>query len=117
MSDEPQGSGHGSLLFISFTHDMWSGPENMLTIYANDAHLLEVPSSSDMRSEILDSIIRDLPRHSEWCRLRGIKMNPNKTQSMMLGRSRIFQFQHPDFFIGSIPLIICISFKNFGTVN
>ena len=84
ISGVPQGSVLGPLLFILYTHDMWFGLENMLVAYADDATLLAVVPSPDMRSVISDSLNRDLAKISEWCRLWGMKMNPNKTQSMIV---------------------------------
>ena len=83
MFDVAQGSILGPLMFILYTHDMWLGLENMLVALADDATLLAVFSSSDMRSVISDSLSRDLTRISEWHRLRGVKMNPNKALSMI----------------------------------
>ena len=100
-----------SLLFILYTHDMWFGLENMLVAYADDATLLAVVPSPDMRSVISDSLNRDLAKISEWCKLWGMKMNPNKTQSMIVRRCRTFQPQLPDLFIDNVPLTTSHSFK------
>ena len=43
-----------------------------------------------------------------------MKMNPNKTQSMIVSRSRTLQPQHPDLFIGNVALSTSDSFKNLG---
>ena len=58
---------------------MWFGLENMFVPYADDATLLAVVPSPDMRSVISDSLNRDLAKIREWCKLWGMKMNPNKT--------------------------------------
>ena len=83
---------------------MWLGLENMLVAYANNATLLEVVPSPYLKSVIWESLSRDLAKISEWCRLWGMKMNPNKTQSMIVSRSRTLQPQHPDLFIDNVPL-------------
>ena len=90
---------------------MWFGLENMLVAYADDATLLAVVPSSDKRSVISESLNRDLAKISEWCRMWGMKMNPNKTQSMIVSRSRTLQPQHPDLFIDNVPLTTSDSFK------
>ena len=41
-------------------------------------------------------------------------MNPNKTQSMIVCRSRTLQPQHPDLFIDNLHLITSDSFKILG---
>ena len=114
ISGVPQGSVLGPLLFILYTHDMWFGLENVLVTYADDATLLAVVPSSGMRSVISDSLNRDLARISEWCRLWGMKMNPNKTQSMIVSRSRILQPEHPDLLLDNVALTKSDSFKILG---
>ena len=81
MSGVPQGSELAPLLFILYTFDMWLRLENMLVAYANDATLLAVVPSSDVRAVISDSLNRDLARISEWCRLWGLKKNPKKPKA------------------------------------
>ena len=41
-------------------------------------------------------------------------MNPNKTQSMIVSKSRTLQPQHPDLFIDNVPLATSDSFKILG---
>ena len=76
----------------------------MLVAYADDATMLAVVPSSDATSVISDSLNRNLVKISEWSKLWGMKTNPNKTQSMIVSRSRMLQSQHPDLFIGNVPL-------------
>ena len=71
---------------------MWSGLQNVLVAYADEAALLTVVPSSAIRSVILDSLDRGLAMIREWCRLWGMKMNPNKTQSMTVSRSTVESF-------------------------
>ena len=51
----------------------------MLVAYADDATLLAIVPSPDMRSVISNSLNWDLAKISEWCKLWGMKMNPSKT--------------------------------------
>ena len=55
----PQGSVLGPLFSILNTHDMWFGLENMLVSYADDATLLVCISSSNMRSDVTESLNRN----------------------------------------------------------
>ena len=88
ISGVPQGSVLGLLLFILYTHDMWFGLENMLVSYADDATLLAHIPSPNKRSDVTESLNRDLSKISTWCTLWGMGLNPNKTQSMIVSRSR-----------------------------
>ena len=56
----PQGSVLGPLLFILYTHDVWFGLENMLVSYADDTTLLACIPSLNMRSDVTESLNRDL---------------------------------------------------------
>ena len=75
---------------------MWFGLENMLVSYADDATLLAHIPSPTMISDVAESLNRDLSKISTWCNLWGMRLNPNKTQSMIVSRSRIVFPPHPD---------------------
>ena len=99
-----QGSVLGPLLFILYTHDMWFGLENMLVSYADDATFLARIPSPNMRSDVTVSLIRDLSKISTWCNLWGMRLNPNKTQSMIVSSSRTLFPPRSDFLVGSTSL-------------
>ena len=104
ISGVPQESVLGPLLFISHTHDMWFGLENMLVSYADDASLLARIPSPNMRSDVTKSLNRDLSKISKWCNLWGMRLNPNETQQMTVSRCRTVFPPHPDLLVGSTSL-------------
>ena len=114
ISGVPQGSVLGPLLFILYTHDMWIGLENQLTAYADDATLIAVIPSPDERQLVSESMNRDLSKINDWCKLWGMKLNPNKTQSMIVSRSRTLIPSHPDLSVDDVVLPTCASFKILG---
>ena len=54
-----------------------TGLENELVAYADDATLVAVVPSPDQRHLVSESLNRDLAKISDWCKLWGMKMNPN----------------------------------------
>ena len=95
---------------------MWFGLENMLVSYADDATLLALIPSPNMRSDVTESLNADLSKISSWCNLWGMRLNPNKTQSMIVSRSRTVFPPHLDLLVGSISLSSCDSFKILGII-
>ena len=88
----------------------------MLVSYADDATLLAHIPSPNMRSDVTESHNRDLSKISTWCNLWGIRLNPNKTQSMIVSRSRTVFPPHRDLLVGSTSLNSCDSFKILGVM-
>ena len=111
ISGVPQGGVLGPLHFILYTHDMWFGLENMLGSYADGATLLAHVPSPNMRSDVAESVNRDLSKISTWCNLWDMRLDRNKTQSMLVSRSRTVFLPHPDLLVGSTSLNSCDSFK------
>ena len=94
---------------------MWFGLENMLVSYADDATLLACIPSPKMRSDVTESLYRDLVR-SVHCNLWGMRLNPNKTQSMIVSRSRTVFPPHLDLLVGSTSLNSCDFLKVLGVM-
>ena len=69
-----------------------------------------------MRSDVTESLNRDLSKISTWCNLWSKRLNPNKTQSMIVSRSRIVFPSHPDLLVGSTSLNSCDFFKVLGVM-
>ena len=111
-----QGSVLGPMLFILYTYDMWFGLENILVSYADGATLLARIPSPNWRSDVTESLNRDLSKISTWCNLWGMRLNPNKTQSMIVSRSRTVFPPHPHLVVGSTYLNSCEFFKILGVM-
>ena len=56
-------------LLILYIHDMWCGLENMLVLYADDVTILTHIPSPNIRSDVTESLNRDLSKISTWCNL------------------------------------------------
>ena len=95
---------HLAFYFSHYTHDKWFGLENMLVSYADDATLLALIPSPNVSSDVTESLDRDLSKISTWCNLWGMKLNPNKTQSMIVDRPGAIVPPHPNLFVGSTSL-------------
>ena len=107
ISCVPQGCVLGPLLFVLYTHDLWFGLENMPVSYADDATPLAHIPPPNMRYDVTESLNRDLGKISTWCNLWDMRLNPNKTQSMIVCRSRTVFSPHPDLLVGSTSLNSC----------
>ena len=100
VSGVPQGSVLGPLLFILFTADMWNNLENKIISYADDTTLYAEVNSPCDRNIVADSLNRDLRNIQSWCSTWGMKLNPSKTHSIIVSRSRTQFPLHP-------PLNLC----------
>ena len=60
VSEVPQGSVFGSLLFLLYTSELFSILENKLIDYADDSTLVVVVPSPVVRVAVAESLIRDL---------------------------------------------------------
>ena len=65
--------------------------------------LLLVVTSPQWRIVVVDSLNRDLTSIYKWCKLWSMNLNPTKTPSMIVSRSRALSL-HPDLSIdGTVP--------------
>ena len=69
-----------------------------------------------MRSDVTESLNRDLIKICAWCNLWGMRLNTNKTQSMVVSKSKAVFPPHPDLLVGSTSLNSCDSFKILGVM-
>ena len=61
---------------------------------------MAVVPSAGFRVSLAESLICDLGRVSEWCDLWGMKLNANKTKTMIVSRSRTTHSKPPQLTIG-----------------
>ena len=115
-SGVPQGSVLGPLLFILFTADMWLGLDNKLVSYADDSTLYACVRSPDLRSAVAESLNNDLFKIQSWCRLWGMTLNPKKSNSILVSRSRTLFPPHPDLYINDQVIAQTDSLKLLGVL-
>ena len=65
---------------------------------------MAVVSSPGVRVAVVESLIRDLGRVSEWCDFCGMKLNASKTKTMIVSRSRTMHPQSPPLTISGTVL-------------
>ena len=66
--------------------------------------LMTVVPFPGIRVTVVESLIRDLGRVSEWCDLYGMKLNANKTKTMIVSRSCTMHPMSPPLTIGGTVL-------------
>lgn len=93
-SGVPQGSVLGPLLFIIFTSDLFLGLKGKFFCYADDATLMKVIESPAQRQSVCEDLNEDLSKISAWCRRWGMKINPAKSKSLIISRSRTSLPEH-----------------------
>ena len=104
LSGVPQGSVLGPLLFLVYTSDMAAGLENDLIGYADDHTLVADIRTPQQRNLAAQSLNRDMERIHEWCHRWGMKLNPSKTQTLLISRSRTKLPLHPSLSVGNTLL-------------
>ena len=103
VSDVPQSSVLGPLLFLLYIADFSELLQNELVGYADDSTFLcRIPYPRD-RSSVAASLNDDLAMISNWCSRWGMLVNPSKTRGMLISRSRTVEPLFPDLVIdGSV---------------
>ena len=91
----------GSLLFLLYTSELFFILDNKLIGYADDSTFMTVVPSPGVRVTVAEYLIRDFNRVSEWCDLWGMKLNANKTRTMIVSRSRTMNPLSPPLTIGA----------------
>ena len=104
VSGVPQCSVLCPLVSLLYTSELFAILENKLIGYADDSTLMAVVPFPGVRVAVAESLIRDLGRVSEWCDLRGMKLNASKTKTMIVSRSRTMHPLSPSLTIGGTVL-------------
>ena len=117
VSGVPQGSVLGPLLFILYTADMWMNLENKLISYADDTTLYSLINSPNDRVMVADSLNRDLHKIYIWCQIWGMKLNPSKTQSIIVSRSKTINPVHPSLTLCGQSIPVFSSLKLLGVTT
>ena len=104
ISDVPQGSVLGPLLFLIYTADLGCNLENKLVQYADDSTLMCSVRSPDDRVAASDSLCKDLCKFQQWCKQWGMKLNAKKTKSLIVSRSRTVNPPHPQVLVSGCPI-------------
>ncbi|KAK3890477.1 hypothetical protein Pcinc_005557 [Petrolisthes cinctipes] len=103
-----------ALVFKIRCLDMWSEIESNMVAYADDTTLFAAIPSPQDRQRVADLISRDVSRIQAWCDRWGMKLNPSKSQKLIISRPRTLQPPHPDFVVGGVTVPNCVSLKLLG---
>ena len=115
-SGVPQGSVLGPLLFIVYTSDLWSDIESTMVAYADDTTLFAPIVSPQDRPRVAEMLERDLLKIQSWCKIWGMRLNPSKSRSLVVSRSRTLEPPHPDLIVDGETIENCSSIKLLGVI-
>jgi len=101
-------------MFILYTSELFSITENKLVGYADDSTLIATIRKPSDRLGVEASLQRDLLAISSWCDQWCMKLNPNKTKSLVISRSRTVMPPHSQLWLNGVPINECSSLEILG---
>jgi hypothetical protein len=108
----PQGSVLGPILFISYINDVSKVIKySRFHIYADDLQIYHSSSVSDLQ-RCYDEINMNLHQIHEWATANGLKLNPEKSQVILIDRYRA-DIPPPTLLIGAnvvVPRVRSLEF-------
>lgn len=104
VSGVPQGSVLGPILFVLYTADLFDTVKSKVLCYADDTTLVAPIPCSTQRSCVGETMSSDLARISEWCSQWDMKLNPAKTKSLIISRSRTLVPEHPPLLVDGVQI-------------
>jgi hypothetical protein len=105
----------GPLLFISYINDVSKVIKySRFHIYADDLQIYHSSSVLDLK-RCYDEINMDLQQILELATANGLKLNPEKSQVILIHRCRV-DFQPPTLLIGDNVVEVVLKVRNFGFI-
>ena len=85
ISDVPQGSVLGPLLFLVYVNDIWRNIDSCIRSFADDCILYrKITNKND-----IDKFQKDLDTLGEWAVENGMKINPGKSKAIRFTRAGV----------------------------
>ena len=95
MSGVPQGSVLGPILFVLYTSDLSHVVDSQVYCYADDTTLVAPVQRPSLSAAVGDVLNDDLAKVVDWCERWDMKLNPRKSKSLLVSRSRSELPPHP----------------------
>ena len=95
VSGVPQGRILGPILFVLYTSDLSHIVDSQVYCYADDTTLVAPVQRPSLRTAVGDVLNDDLAKVVDWCERWDMKLNPRKSKSLLVSRSRSELPPHP----------------------
>ena len=95
VSGVPQGSVLGPILFVLCTSDLSHVVDSQVYYYADDTTLVAPVQHPSLRDAVGDVLNEELTKVVDWCERWDMKLNPRKSKSFLVSRSRSELPPHP----------------------